>query len=513
MEIIFNWQGYYIGASLTGQSYLQFAAKAHEILIQASLTSILMSYIRYEITTTKGLPFGAFLSGLQFAQFSYLWSTELWTSILSREFNLRRKLAFLALVLSCAIIAATAGPSSANLLIPRSVLWPVQPTYFTINSTSQDLWPDQVNASNIPKDCAFLSGSAVNTVCPAADAIKILRNLNAFNSTDSTSSGDNGISNTYGVDLWDLGTSISSRFAVTSVCLEGSIQNQVCASCPHAIIADAAYQNQAMWAQRFQKSSHPSSDEVLYVVQDNYFEPYAAASCLEDTIRSVNDQNSIRFALISEAQSALETRKVVTVPSLIKADYYGVPGNVSEYRLSWVNLPADVFGNNRIGAIILHPRPPSLQAVQNLTTCTLGAGWGTSSLQSALTSPNDFLSSITRVPNSVPTGGSILNQIPFGYPVYSNFSGYAYPQQRISISTEWLNYLNPFIATADGSNTTLINAYLSVALPVEYSETATAKILSLMLTAGLSKVGYALSAEGNARSQDLYMRLIMSRPS
>lgn len=122
-EIILNSKGRYVGGHFIEQNYLQFAAKAHEITIQASIATIILSYIRFQISTGKGMPFGAVLGGSELLQVSYLWSSELWSSILSQRFQLRRKICFVCLVFVCITIAATAGPSSASLLIARQGLW------------------------------------------------------------------------------------------------------------------------------------------------------------------------------------------------------------------------------------------------------------------------------------------------------------------------------------------------------------------------------------------------------
>lgn len=179
LEIIFNWKGRYVGGTFDHQSYYQFAAKVHEIAIQTSLASIMVSYIRFELALRDGLPFGVFLGGLQFLQISYLWPTELWCSLFSRKTRLVRRFGLLATTIVCSLIAATAGPSSANLLIPRQTDWYFKPTYFYINGTSQDIWPDVFNGKRVPEHCAVFNAS-VNSFCPAVDYRDILSGINFF---------------------------------------------------------------------------------------------------------------------------------------------------------------------------------------------------------------------------------------------------------------------------------------------------------------------------------------------
>lgn len=142
-EVVLNWNTYYVGSFKYNQIYYQFGAKAHEITIQASLATIVFSYIRHEMAIGQGLPFGALFSGLQINQISYLWSMELWGSIGSKSLTIRRKLAMLAVIVVCFVLAAAAGPSSAILLIPRLDYWPAGSAHVWVNASADDIWPQR----------------------------------------------------------------------------------------------------------------------------------------------------------------------------------------------------------------------------------------------------------------------------------------------------------------------------------------------------------------------------------
>lgn len=143
-EIIINWNTYYLGATTRNQAYYQFGAKLHEMTAQASLTAIVFSYIRYEMSSGQGLPFGAMFSGLQISQASYLWSMEFWGSIYSKHLPIRRRITLILVVTSAIVLAAAVGPSSAILLIPRLEYWPAGATNIWLNVTSQEIWPDRL---------------------------------------------------------------------------------------------------------------------------------------------------------------------------------------------------------------------------------------------------------------------------------------------------------------------------------------------------------------------------------
>ena len=138
---ILNWNTYYVGSYAYNTFYYQVGAKILEIMIQASLTVIIFSYIRYEMAIGNGLPFGALFSGLQISQISYLWSKELWGSLTSRHVPAKRKICMLFMILVCFVLAAAAGPSSATLLIPRLAFWPAGEARVWINATNDQLWP------------------------------------------------------------------------------------------------------------------------------------------------------------------------------------------------------------------------------------------------------------------------------------------------------------------------------------------------------------------------------------
>lgn len=165
-EVIINWRGYYVGANVDGLSYLQFAAKLHEMSMQSSLAVIVFSYVRHVLFSGDALPIGALLSGLQLTQVSYLWSMELW-GIASSKIPQRRKLAVMTLIIVAVLLASTVGPSSAILLIPNLNYWPAGSTHIWLNITSQDLWPSRLDGSLLPEYCS--QAPNVSNICPSSE--------------------------------------------------------------------------------------------------------------------------------------------------------------------------------------------------------------------------------------------------------------------------------------------------------------------------------------------------------
>ena len=169
-----NLKGFYIGSELPGPSGqddakfigLQFAAKFHELLMNASLGAVFFSYIRHKIAVTDGVPFGALSAGFRFKEISFIWSMEFWSlvSALVQEFKRHGFLVILSFV--CTALSLSTGPSSATLVRPRLQDWAAGGTDFWIDLPAEDLWSTNVSSLHIPISCTTDTGDAS---CPYGD--------------------------------------------------------------------------------------------------------------------------------------------------------------------------------------------------------------------------------------------------------------------------------------------------------------------------------------------------------
>lgn len=82
-----NFNNSFIGAQLSGPSgvndevkfqILQFAAKAHELLIVASTATVIFHMIRNELVFGSGIPLGLLASGFSFSGLGFFWYVS-WT--------------------------------------------------------------------------------------------------------------------------------------------------------------------------------------------------------------------------------------------------------------------------------------------------------------------------------------------------------------------------------------------------------------------------------------------------
>lgn len=74
--IVLNFKTQYFCADSTWLPVLQFIAKAHEILMQASIAAVMFTYVWRQLTMGCTLPYGAIFAALQTSQLSYIFSPE-----------------------------------------------------------------------------------------------------------------------------------------------------------------------------------------------------------------------------------------------------------------------------------------------------------------------------------------------------------------------------------------------------------------------------------------------------
>ena len=498
LEITINLRGHYIGDTFDKQSYYQLAAKAHEISIDASLASIVVSYVRYELTIGSGLPFGAFLGSLQFSSVSYLWSRELWSSLFTTGFRVRR-IAFFLLVVISGVIAATAGPSSATLLIPRQTFWSVEPSYVLINGTFQDIWPDCLDSIRVPKECSFVDPSSAisNVLCPGSNWLEILNSL--ADSAGESSIGFLDVGPGTSGFLWEFeATGTALLGGDIASCPSNITSPQTCGIVEPLILGIAAFNDSYLWEAQKGITSY---FDVFHSVSDNLYAANIAVQCLHDTIEDVDDIGAIQFpGLFRTQEQYARPTEVISLINLTKSEVYASPSNASEYGLIWMSLPESLFEGIVSGVVLTEPRNSVAGSPMNITTCTIAGGWGSSSLEEDL-----YQNDLNIFPIDVPTSmkyllipdtssDTLLGPASF-YPFFANDSGSMYPQRPFEMSVEWLEYLNPMSTLPNGINSTVINAYMSL-VPERLSEHDIAGIIGFMIEVGLSIVGIDLPWQG-----------------
>jgi hypothetical protein len=170
--LVLNGSNHYIGGELSGAAgqdnqklaALLFASKLHELFMLASLSAIVITYIRKELVFGDGVPFGTVFSATQFKDLTFLWSPELWGTIYHEWEKRRKKWFVICLLVVCSIAGLTVGPSTGILMRPRLDEWPAGGTTFWINATESSLNPERMEAATNLSHCAFDNG---DPSCPA----------------------------------------------------------------------------------------------------------------------------------------------------------------------------------------------------------------------------------------------------------------------------------------------------------------------------------------------------------
>jgi hypothetical protein len=142
-----HWSKYWVGPVSDDATSLQFAAKLHELLMQASLVDVLLCIIRSQALNGY-LPLGALAGAAQAPQLSYLWSLDFFSALVapSRTFKLLHKLIFMLSTTALLFMTAVVGPSSAILMISRPGMTHMQNTTVRyLNVSEADLFPTQMD--------------------------------------------------------------------------------------------------------------------------------------------------------------------------------------------------------------------------------------------------------------------------------------------------------------------------------------------------------------------------------
>ena len=174
------------------------------------------------------------------------------------------------------------------------------------------------------------------------------------------------------------------------------------ATTQQAAVADALTATGALWNLAISNVTTKGHGSILnqldaiHSIKADYYQPYTIASCEYDTIHGHEDSNPVVFPIPpGSTYSMLNTSDFGSTLSIGTVGYHAfdflgitrsqileTPGSPDENRLRWVELPQMPFNGTAIGAVVLLPRA-STNTTQEVLMCNLGAGWGTSKLNTS----------------------------------------------------------------------------------------------------------------------------------
>lgn len=474
-----NINGFYIGSELAGfrdqdsakVNALQFVAKLHEVTMMSSLTVIIFTMLRRKLVSNIEVPFGALVSGFEFAQVQYLWSKELWGSFVPMAKACGWLYVF-SLILATFIVPLI-GPASALLMIPRLDDWPAGGTTFYLNATKDQIWPASVNAADVPEYCSALSqsGTYEERSCPAGgwEAIKsgyaglAISDEENIIGDDSTRffSGGGPFPLPGKIGLTTM--LVSRRTTVTQFCISDVLLRV-------AQIWSTASEVQLRGLGR----SFKYRKRARFFVEENVLQPWTGALCQPTTV--AHNATSVEVLITSPVEGVLTSFLSFDLePEMMDSQYPTVvfrdnPDGLHASTAAIVVLPRAAFGE------------VDSESSNNDTTimgCSISSHWVDS--KPDLTNERVYQRSWT-------------SDNKYDFPEY-----YTYEEENnatpIKIDTDWANYLNP---TIDSNNGTVFKELLqgSKATGTEADSPLVERLLSAMVTNGLARVGFSTFAQG-----------------
>ena len=263
--------------------------------------------------------------------------------------------------------------------------------------------------------------------------------------------------------------------------------------------------------------------DAVHSIEADYYQPYTIASCEYDVIRGHDDSDPVVFPIPpGSTASMLNTsaaKSNLSIGTLVKHgfEYSGIarsqiletPGSLNENRLRWVELPQNPFNGTAIGAVILLPRA-SPNATQEVLMCNLGAGWGSSRLNTSTFAGNSqpVLSEVGLHPNTkyyrrllndpgpINANTGTLNQ----EDLIVNLEYFAlplFPQRPITVTEEWAKYLNPVLTD---SNTTVFNQLMNSQMTQSDTSVSAKIMMAALLANGLARIGSTSQLQGTVKT-------------
>ena len=304
---------------------------------------------------------------------------------------------------------------------------------------------------------------------------------------------------------------------------------QTVATTQQSVVADALTEAGILWDYSMANSSTTGRGSVLrrqdavHAINSGYYQPYTMASCATDVIHGPHDDSPVAFPIPPGVETHLmldQTKYNDSILGIHSFVYPGVTrdqilstsGSIEETRLKWVELPQDPFNCSAIGAVILLPRSTA-NSKQELVVCNLGAGWGSSLINTStfnygvtfttsVIKPSALLHTKIDFNQTLPTGGEatqaeqlaqdsvVFHELPF------------FPEKPVIVTEAWANYMNPSVPAL---NRTVIDILMSTNAPARkldsVNRSTIAKLaLAGLLANGLASIGATASLQGDIKT-------------
>ena len=446
-----NLHGVYFGISFGGfiksdtidLMLFQIAAKGHEILVVASLGSVILHVARQELLYGDGLPLGLVGSGLSFSNGTFFMAKDFYASLqyLVNGGHVMRRVGFIALLVSAGLIAVLVGPASATLLVPRAQEYAHSRTSFMLKGDAQQLWPADVSAdiAELRRYCAP-NNSTGQDVCPGAGFRSLWQHWSSLNYTNFISD----VARPYAKQL------SGSQFYWPIHSPNSQIP-------PLYTLGDPRSDNSAPQPYTWLVQSHAASATVLQQVSSDWWK--TILSRIDTPDRRIDDRHSQAFVpsafsgvSCTDAQNLSSSAKTVQFPTIqgrwdwsVNADLMVESLNTiptQDFRFRWVHLPS-TFGPASIGSVIESPWSAGNQS-RVVLGCTSQLGWV----------PTDIATdAYTFWSGWYPWGINFGERLP-AWTATSPEAPDTSTNGRVAVSDEWLELLTPSATYVSGDLST-----------------------------------------------------------
>jgi hypothetical protein len=454
--LILNGSNHYIGGELSGSAgqdsqklgALLFAAKLHELFMLASLSAIVITYIRKELAFGEGVPFGTVFAAGQFKDLTFLWSPELWGSVYQQWQKKQKKWFTISLLVICSILGLTVGPSTGILMRPRLDEWPAGGTTFWINATENLLRPTVIETSAALDPCAVDKG---DLSCPASG-------WQVFNQQYFPRWKTLGGMGAVPQELYMSGRTSLRRFILRTRNAQNFDDSLLwanaftMASVSASNVADALVDLERLWINAAANSDIGNfryRRDVSFTTESS--QPLVLTRCLDtqyesnDTIRLLfpnfgnvtlqfgpGTATSLgNYAIFEDSPQFTDKNAISRVERLLTAD---------KPSLYWIDN-ADILKDTNASLTVVATVPAQSDHPATYYTCSIDSRFANVTLKT-------LRSSITQV---------------FGDPTgYDNTGTFNPEYQPVRLSADWAQYLNPLVSTMN-SNTTVFSTLASTA--------------------------------------------------
>lgn len=429
---------------------IQICAKLEELLCVASLTMIVLHALRHELLG-DGVPIGLLGSAIWFTSLAAFWSPDFIGSFSWARPSWHRARLYILLVV-CGLIAATIGPASAVLMLPREQNIPAGGSSFYLYGRSDQFFPGTVASATEPNFCT-LSNATEYGLCPSGGWKSLSKTLGAFSyrGYDQRTGGDARYSplrqakGAEGNRAWDSFMIQSPRnvppHVINSVRSRYRSDYNTVAIQPHAATAAVMQKLREQWIDGASQrgSGRNGQYKWTYNLQTlgSAVNPWVRVKCSTAQNLSVDaDTAAFPFLQSFGSHDVGWAFRVNPDEAFKKHTITGLQRNPSsQIRAQWLPLPIKEFGVeekgfNTTGLLIELPWSGDSRAA---VTCGITAAWHNGTIRSE---------------RSTTYGAWSIALSMFDYGKHDDSPTYTGTNTPVTLDESWLGLLTPLVSTS-----------------------------------------------------------------